>query len=76
MDTKASIAADTSNTDNLNQPSRDAAFGLFSLPSLRSLTLWEVCLDASFYTGVANAASLSQVGDGSWQITMNKPYLE
>ena len=65
MDTKASISADTSNTDNLNQSSRDTAFGLFSLPNLRSLTLWRVQLDESFYTGVADAASLSQVGDGT-----------
>ena len=65
MDTKASIAADTSNMENLNQSSRDAAFGLISLSSLRSLTLFSVQLDESFYTGVADAASLSQVGDGT-----------
>ena len=68
MDTKASTAADTSKTDNLNQSLRNAAYGLFSLPSLGSLTLMSVELDESFYTGVADAASLSQVGDGLWQI--------
>ena len=65
MDTTANIPADTSNRDNLNQSTHDAAFGLFSLPSLRSLTLVYVHLDESFYTGVADAASLSQVGDGT-----------
>ena len=58
-------------TDNLRQSSRDAAFGIFSLPSLRSLTLIGTSrLDESFYTGVADAASLSKVGDGTWQIEM------
>ena len=65
MDTKASIPADTSTTDNLIQSTHDAGFGLFSLPSLRSLTLWNLDLDESFYTGVADAASFSQVGDGT-----------
>ena len=63
--TKASIVADTSNKENLGQSSRDAAFGLFSLPNLRSLTLWAVQLDESFYTGVAEAAPFSHVRDGS-----------
>ena len=70
MNRDASITADCADTitmGNLNQSSRDAAFGLFSLPSLRSLKLWRVDLDKSFYTGMADAAPLSQVGDWSWQ---------
>ena len=44
-----------------DQPSCDAAVGLFTLPNLRTLHLWNDLFDKCFFTGMVNAASLSMV---------------
>ena len=55
-------------TIKLDQSSFDAAVGLFTLPKLRSLALYHVPLDSSFYAGIANVAPYSQVMNSSTEI--------
>ena len=57
---------DAAVTDKLEKLSYyDAAVGLFTLPELRSLRLYKVQLEASFYAGMVNVAPYTQVMNSS-----------
>ena len=55
------VADDSGRTGRVDEPSFAFAFGLFTLPLLRSLELNWVSITDSFLTGMVSAASKSQV---------------
>ena len=70
MKTNPKLKNDVGVLEKFDQSSYDAAVGLFTLPELRSLVLWKLQLDASFYTGMDNVAPYSQVMNTSNQLKL------